>query len=123
MERSMTAQALRDNSTMGYMVAKKRLEINPDHPTVETLRQKAEADKNDKAVTDLVGLLFETALLPSGISLEGPQTHSHRIYRTIKPGLGIGEDEVSAEEPSAAVPAEIPPLEGDEDASRMEEGA
>ena len=35
--------------------------------------------------------------------------------------LGIDEDEVTAEEPSAAVPDEIPPLEGDEDASRMEE--
>lgn len=34
---------------------------------------------------------------------------------------GIDEDEVTAEEPSAAVPDEIPPLEGDEDASRMEE--
>merc|ERR1711962_193231 len=52
MERIMKAQALRDNSTMGYMMAKKHLEINPDHPIVETLRQKAEADKNDKAVRD-----------------------------------------------------------------------
>ncbi|EDM18740.1 rCG43497, isoform CRA_a [Rattus norvegicus] len=121
MERIMKAQALRDNSTMGYMMAKKHLEINPDHPIVETLRQKAEADKNDKAVKDLVVLLFETALLSSGFSLEDPQTHSNRIYRMIKLGLGIDEDEVTAEEPSAAVPDEIPPLEGDEDASRMEE--
>ncbi|XP_009573150.1 PREDICTED: heat shock protein HSP 90-beta isoform X3 [Fulmarus glacialis] len=121
MERIMKAQALRDNSTMGYMMAKKHLEINPDHPIVETLRQKADADKNDKAVKDLVVLLFETALLSSGFSLEDPQTHSNRIYRMIKLGLGIDEDEVTAEEPNAAVPDEIPPLEGDEDASRMEE--
>ncbi|XP_075564705.1 heat shock protein HSP 90-beta isoform X3 [Pelecanus crispus] len=121
MERIMKAQALRDNSTMGYMMAKKHLEINPDHAIVETLRQKADADKNDKAVKDLVVLLFETALLSSGFSLEDPQTHSNRIYRMIKLGLGIDEDEVTAEEPSAAVPDEIPPLEGDEDASRMEE--
>uniref|UniRef100_A0A8I3W9W2 Uncharacterized protein n=1 Tax=Callithrix jacchus TaxID=9483 RepID=A0A8I3W9W2_CALJA len=119
-EQIMKAQALRDNSTMGYMMAKKHLEINPDHPIVETLWQKAEADKNDKAVKDLVVLLFETTLLSSGFSLEDPQTHSHRIYRMIKLGLGIDEDEVAAEEPSAAVPDEIPP-EGDEDASRMEE--
>uniref|UniRef100_A0A3B4CVR4 Histidine kinase/HSP90-like ATPase domain-containing protein n=1 Tax=Pygocentrus nattereri TaxID=42514 RepID=A0A3B4CVR4_PYGNA len=90
MERIMKAQALRDNSTMGYMMAKKHLEINPDHPIMETLRQKAEADKNDKAVKDLVILLFETALLSSGFSLDDPQTHSNRIYRMIKLGLGKG---------------------------------
>uniref|UniRef100_A0A8C9VWD6 Heat shock protein 90, alpha (cytosolic), class B member 1 n=1 Tax=Scleropages formosus TaxID=113540 RepID=A0A8C9VWD6_SCLFO len=121
MERIMKAQALRDNSTMGYMMAKKHLEINPDHAIMETLRQKAEADKNDKAVKDLVILLFETALLSSGFSLDDPQTHSNRIYRMIKLGLGIDDDDVPAEEPSAeAVEDEIPPLEGD-DASRMEE--
>ncbi|KAM6463885.1 heat shock protein HSP 90-beta [Liasis olivaceus] len=121
MERIMKAQALRDNSTMGYMMAKKHLEINPDHSIVETLRQKAEADKNDKAVKDLVVLLFETALLSSGFSLEDPQTHSNRIYRMIKLGLGIDEEEVAVEESTATVSEEIPPLEGDEDASRMEE--
>jgi|UniRef100_A0A8C0ZRV2 molecular chaperone HtpG len=54
------------------MMAKKHLEGNPDHPIMETLRQKAEADKNDKAVTDLVVLWFETALLSSGFFLEDP---------------------------------------------------
>merc|ERR1711977_578759 len=38
MERIMKAQALRDTSTMGYMAAKKHLEINPDHSIVENLR-------------------------------------------------------------------------------------
>lgn len=88
MERIMKSQALRDNSTMGYMTAKKHLEINPTHPIVETLREKAEADKNDKAVKDLVILLFETALLSSGFTLDDPQTHANRIYRMIKLGLG-----------------------------------
>ncbi|KAM9798071.1 heat shock protein HSP 90-beta [Neosynchiropus ocellatus] len=123
MERIMKAQALRDNSTMGYMMAKKHLEINPDHPIVETLRQKAEADKNDKAVKDLVILLFETALLSSGFSLDDPQTHSNRIYRMIKLGLGIDDDDAVEEPTTAAAPDEIPPLEGEgeDDASRMEE--
>jgi len=121
MERIMKAQALRDTSTMGYMAAKKHLEINPDHSIVENLRQRAEADKNDKSVKDLVLLLFETALLSSGFSLEDPAVHAKRIHRMIKLGLGIDEDD--AEEATAAADdSEMPPLEGDaEDASRMEE--
>merc|ERR1712223_1749360 len=120
MERIMKAQALRDTSTMGYMAAKKHLEINPDHSIVENLRQRAEADKNDKSVKDLVMLLFETALLSSGFSLEDPQVHAQRIHRMVKLGLGIDEDEADIEE--VADDMDMPPLEGDaEDASRMEE--
>merc|ERR1711868_285522 len=93
MERIMKAQALRDTSTMGYMAAKKHLEINPDHSIVENLRERAEADKSDKSVKDLVLLLFETALLSSGFALEDPAIHPQRIHRMIKLGLGIDEDE------------------------------
>merc|ERR1719264_1243712 len=92
MERIMKAQALRDTSTMGYMAAKKQLEINPDHAIVEALRAKADLDKNDKSVKDLVLLLFETALLSSGFALEDPAVHSQRIHRMIKLGLGIDDD-------------------------------
>merc|ERR1719145_181364 len=123
MERIMKAQALRDTSTMGYMAAKKHLEINPDHSIVENLRQRAEADKNDKSVKDLVLLLFETALLSSGFSLEDPAVHAKRIHRMIKLGLGIDEDDAEVDTGDApADDSEMPPLEGDaEDASRMEE--
>jgi len=120
MERIMKAQALRDTSTMGYMAAKKHLEVNPDHPVIETLRQKAEADKNDKAVKDLVILLFETALLSSGFTLDEPQVHASRIYRMIKLGLGIDEEEPMATE--EVVANDAPAEKGEtEDASRMEE--
>lgn len=82
MERIMKAQALRDTSTMGYMAAKKHLEINPDHSIIENLRIKAEADKNDKSVKDLVMLLFETALLSSGFSLEDPGVSTFTFMHT-----------------------------------------
>jgi len=119
MERIMKAQALRDTSTMGYMAAKKHLEINPEHPIVNTLKEKADVDKNDKAVKDLCLLLFETSLLASGFSLEDPTSHANRIHRMIKLGLGIDDDDSGA---AGDATEQMPPLEGDaDDTSRMEE--
>jgi molecular chaperone HtpG len=120
MERIMKAQALRDTSTMGYMAAKKHLEINPDHAIIKSLKEKVDADKNDKSVKDLVVLLYETSLLSSGFSLENPQTHGERIFRMIKMGLGIDEDdtEMAADNDKPAPAGDMPPLE---ESSRMEE--
>lgn len=120
MERIMKAQALRDTSTMGYMAAKKHLEINPDHSIMKTLKSRVEADKNDKSVKDLVLLLFETSLLSSGFTLDDPQTHSNRIHRMVKLGLGIDEEDEAT--PDAPAQEEMPKLEDeDDDASKMEE--
>ena len=116
----MKAQALRDTSTMGYMAAKKHLEVNPDHNIIKALREKADSDKNDKSVKDLVNLLYETSLLASGFSLEDPQIHAARIHRMIKLGLGIDDDELPVAD--APTSEDMPPLEGDdEDVSKMEE--
>ncbi|CAF3361359.1 unnamed protein product [Rotaria sp. Silwood1] len=131
MERIMKAQALRDTSTMGYMAAKKHLEINPDHSIVKTLKAKVDQDKNDKSVKDLVTLLYETSLLASGFALELPQQHADRIFRMIKLGLGIDEEDAHEDSQAASgdSTSNMPPLDtaGENsasvsaEASRMEE--
>lgn len=121
MERIMKAQALRDATMSTYMTAKKSLEINAENPIIIELRKKVEADKSDSTIKDLVMLLFDTALLTSGFTLEDPRLFAERINRMIKLGLSI-DDEADA----SAAPAEdddMPALEeeGKKDDEDMED--
>jgi len=100
------------------MVSKKTLELNPNHQIVDELRKKADADQSDKTVKDLVWLMYETAILTSGFSLDEPQNFASRIHRMIKLGLSIFEDDKADDD-------DMPALDEDNieeaDTNKMEE--
>lgn len=117
MERIMKAQALRDSTLPSFMTSKKTLEINPEHPIIQELKKRTDADANDKTIKDLIWLIFDTSLLTSGFSLEEPSSFASRIHRMIKLGLQLGDTPATTSQVE-----DIPDLEDEQtEESRMEE--
>jgi molecular chaperone HtpG len=95
MERIMKAQALGDRNSHAHMMSRKTMEINPKNAIIANLREKYapdSTDSKDNTLKDIVWMLYETALLTSGFTLEEPTVFTKRIHKLIHLGLSIEED-------------------------------
>lgn len=94
MERIMKAQALRNNKMSQFMVSKKTLEINPKHKIVRYIKDKIalSEDNNETQINSFIHLLYNTALLTSGFSIEKPSEYGKYIYNLIETGLDMDDE-------------------------------
>jgi len=59
--------------------SKRILEINPDHPAVQTLNKLVEKDPADPRIDTYVGLLYDQALISEGSRVKDPAVFAKRI--------------------------------------------
>ena len=90
LERILKAQTLGQEIDQ-FQRAKKVLEINPKHPIIVELNTRVKANPEDQQNRDTADLLFDTAVLHSGFSLDDPSAFAKRIHRIIELGLGVSE--------------------------------
>ena len=93
MERIMKAQALNNDNGARNLKFKKIMEINPKNKIMVSLsKHLKQGNALNKTIKDLVWLLYDTALLNSGFSLEQPKEFSNRIHNLIELGLDNNDE-------------------------------
>ena len=103
MERIIKAQALGDDKQQMYMRSQKTLEINPSHKICRKIKECINDSSNasQKVTNDLINLLYDTALITSGFTLQKPAQFANRIHRLVSLGLDLdGDEELPALDPA-----------------------
>jgi heat shock protein beta len=88
MERIMKAQAMSDAASK-FNKARRVLEINPYHPVIIELNKRVQSDPDSEDTKDLALLLYETAAIQSGFSIDDPVKFTSRIHKVINMGLSL----------------------------------
>jgi molecular chaperone HtpG len=99
MQRILQAQALGNKEMLKYMSGRKTLNINPNNKIIKELNKKVEAGESDnKHSSNVVQLLYQTALLDSGFTIDKTNEYTKRVYRIIGAGMLIDDDDEEQQE-------------------------
>ncbi len=109
MERISRAQAFANQDKMAtYLMARKTLEVNAGHPIIKKLLEKvkeAGSAEPEAAVVELTDVLFDSALLNSGFSVEDTGAYFEKVEKIVRKGFAVGDAE-KVEEPVVDLDAE-----------------
>lgn len=120
----MKAQAYKkteDSMNSFYATQKKTLEINPRHPLIKELNHRVQKNKEETTTKDLANVLFETATLRSGFSLQETSSFAERIERMLRLSLDVPLDAQVEEEPEPEPAKDEEEGEGDEEEVNADE--
>ncbi|RWS24214.1 Endoplasmin-like protein, partial [Leptotrombidium deliense] len=81
-----------------YLSQKKNLEVNPRHPLIKELLMRIENNKEDVEAKNMALLMFETATLRSGYTLQDTQSFASRVESLLRKSLGVDEHAAVEEE-------------------------
>lgn len=98
MERIIKSQALNAGQPQSFIAPRKVLEVNPDHPIIKELSRRVQADEEDPIAKDIAEIVYDTASLNSGFSLDDLPAFASRIHRMVSLGLNIPLAEESQKE-------------------------
>ena len=97
----MRSQAFADPTRAQFLMAKKTLEINPRHPFIVELADRALNKPDEEETRDIATLLYDTALLNSGFALENAKDFNSRVFRMLKGSMNLPSLDLVAEAPLA----------------------
>ena len=86
------AQALRDTTMSSYISANQTFEISSGSSVIKALKNKAAEEGTSQAVSDIILLLYDTAMLSSGFTPRDPNSFAKRINALVCIGLGATEE-------------------------------
>eukprot|EP01117_Protostelium_nocturnum_P020377 TRINITY_DN912_c0_g1_i1.p1 TRINITY_DN912_c0_g1~~TRINITY_DN912_c0_g1_i1.p1 ORF type:complete len:851 (-),score=359.68 TRINITY_DN912_c0_g1_i1:132-2684(-) len=98
MEKIMKAQAMADPNSR-QMPPKRNLEINPKHPLIVELNKRVTEDESNPRAKELAQVLYQTAVLSSGYSIDDPQALASQIVKMMNSNLEL--------DPNATAPEEV----------------
>mmetsp|Transcript_12100 Transcript_12100/g.17386 ORF Transcript_12100/g.17386 Transcript_12100/m.17386 type:complete len:231 (-) Transcript_12100:79-771(-) len=103
MQKYMKQQATASNQESAFSIGSMNqaiLEVNPDHPVIADMKLLMESSPDDKSTKDKVMMIYETALLLGGYSIDDPNAFAKRV-------ASMMEDQLSVSPPDGPVEAEV----------------